>query len=479
MAGKSAVNIEIGWRDPFDVAKALADVPGFAFLDSALFHRKLGRYSFIGINPFGTFTVTDGRAAWNGETLDAPPLEALRGLLRQYSLVADPALPPFQGGVIGAIPYEFGWQLEILRAQDHVVEAEPVHLAFYDLILAFDQLERRFFIMSSGFPEEGEKRESRAAARIEEALALIDRPRESSKACPVNAVFPSESWRSNFTASSYHAAIEKVRAHIFAGDIYQANIAQRFEADLPEDFSGFAFYERLRQVNPAPFGAYLSFADTIIASSSPELLLRKRGIIVEARPIKGTAARSRDLREDVHRSEALLASAKDRSENIMIVDLLRNDLSLVCRPHSVEVPVLCGLESYANVHHLVSVVTGELGEGCDESDLIAAAFPGGSITGAPKRRAMEIIEAVEQTPRGYYCGTILYIGFDGTTDMNIAIRTVVLKPGKARFHAGGGITWLSDPAAEYAETYDKAQRIFDAFATRHVQERPELEKTLQ
>lgn len=479
MAGKSARTIEIGWRDPFDVAKSLADVPGFAFLDSALFHRKLGRYSFIGIDPFGTLTVTNGRTAWNGEALDAPPLEALRDLLRQYSLVADPALPPFQGGVIGAIPYEFGWQVEILRAQDHVVEAEPVHLAFYDLILAFDQLERRFFIFSSGFPEQDEKRERRAAARIEEALALIDRPRGSSKASSVNAAFPSADWRSNFTAGSYHAAIEKVRAHIFAGDIYQANIAQRFEADLPEDFSGFGFYERLRQVNPAPFGAYLSFGDTIIASSSPELLLRKRGIIVEARPIKGTAARSRDLREDVHRGEVLLASAKDRSENIMIVDLLRNDLSLVCRPHSVEVPVLCGLESYANVHHLVSVVTGELGEGRDESDLIAAAFPGGSITGAPKRRAMEIIEAVEQTPRGYYCGTILYIGFDGTTDMNIAIRTVVLKPGKARFHAGGGITWLSNPAAEYAETYDKAQRIFDAFATGHIQEQPELEKTLQ
>ena len=199
MAGKSAVTIEIGWRDPFDVAKTLADVPGFAFLDSALFHRKLGRYSFIGIDPFGTLTVTNGQAAWNGETLDAPPLEALRGLLRQYSLVADPALPPFQGGVIGAIPYEFGWQLEILRAQDHVVEAEPVHLAFYDLILAFDQLEHRFFIMSSGFPEQDEKRESRAAARIEEALALIDRPRESSKASSVNAVFSSANWRSNMS----------------------------------------------------------------------------------------------------------------------------------------------------------------------------------------------------------------------------------------------------------------------------------------
>lgn len=476
---KGALNLEIGWRDPFDVAKRLANVAGFAFLDSALFHQKLGRYSFIGFEPFGTFTVTDGRPAWNGKDLAVPPLEALRALLHRFALPSDPALPPFQTGVIGAIPYEFGWQLDGLRSPEHVARGEePVRLGFYDLILAFDQLERRTFVLSSGFPEEdAKKRCRRAAERIEHALHLIDRP-----ALPLgSAVLQDAAWRSNFTKSAYQAAIEKVRAHIFAGDIYQANIAQRFEIDLPEDFSSFAFYERLRATNPAPFGAYLSFGETVIASSSPELLLRKRGAFVEARPIKGTMKRAIDPIEDVYRGVALRASEKDRAENIMIVDLLRNDLSRVCRPHSVEVPVLCGLESYANVHHLVSVVTGEIGEGRDEIDLVAAAFPGGSITGEPKRRSMEIIDAVENMPRGYYCGSILYIGFDGTTDMNIAIRTAVLKPGKATFHAGGGITYLSDPAAEYAETYDKAQRIFDAFAAtqenEQEQERNDLEKT--
>ncbi len=477
MPKKSAVSMEIGWRDPFDAARSLADVPGFAFLDSALFHQKLGRYSFIGIDPFGTFTVNAGKPAWNGAALAEPPLAALRGLLHRFALPNDPSLPPFQGGVIGAIPYEFGWHLEILRAQDHHLAAEePVHLAFYDLVLAFDQFERRAFIISSGFPEEDDKKRSRrAAARIEEALALVERPARSFG----SATLADGAWRSNFTESTYHAAIEKVRAHIFAGDIYQANIAQRFEIDLPADFSPFAFYEQLRRTNPAPFGAYLAFGDTAIASSSPELLLRKRGAFVEARPIKGTIRRSPDPIEDARRGATLLGSEKDRAENIMIVDLLRNDLSLVCKPYSIEVPVLCGLESYANVHHLVSVVTGELGEDRDELDLVDAAFPGGSITGAPKRRTMEIIEAVEKTPRGYYCGTIAYIGFDGTTDMNIAIRTVVLKPGKASFHAGGGITFLSDPAAEYAETYAKAQRIFDAFAAAKDQERAELEKTSQ
>jgi para-aminobenzoate synthetase component 1 len=473
---ESAAYLEIGWREPFDVARRLADVDGFAFLDSAMFHPQLGRYSFIGLAPFGTFTVIEGRPAWNGAALPEPALVALRGLLQRFALKRNPDLPPFQGGVIGAIPYEFGWQLEILRARDHALCNEPVHLAFYDLIIAFDQLERRAFIVSSGFPEEdAEKRRRRAAARIDEALHLIDRaPRDNGHAPPAEGA-----WRSNFTETSYTAAIEKVRAHIYAGDIYQANIAQRFEIDLPADFAPFAFYEKLRATNPAPFGAYLAFGDIAIASSSPERLLRKEGAFVEARPIKGTIKRSPDPDEDKRRGETLLASEKDRAENIMIVDLLRNDLSLVCRPYSVEVPILCGLETYANVHHLVSVVTGELADGRDVLDLVAAAFPGGSITGAPKRRAMEIIEAIEATPRGYYCGTIAYIGFDGTADMNIAIRTAVLKGGKARVHAGGGITYLSNPVAEYAETYAKAQRIFDAFAAQEATDRLELEKAAQ
>ncbi len=306
----------------------------------------------------------------------------------------------------------------------------------------------------------GEKRRARAASRLDEALRLIAREPAGARASQPAVT----GWTSNFTPGAYHAAIERVQAHILEGDIYQANIAQRFTADLPANFSDFAFYERLRATNPAPFGAYLSCGKTVIASSSPELLLRKRGAAVETRPIKGTMTRSDHPVEDLWRAEALSKSEKDRAENIMIVDLLRNDLSRVSRPTSVEVPVLCGLESYANVHHLVSVVTGKLALGKDAMDLIAAAFPGGSVTGAPKRRSMEIIDSIERLPRGYYCGAILYLGFDGTMDMNIAIRTAVLKQGRASLHAGGGITCLSDPAAEYAETKAKVKRLFDAFA---------------
>jgi para-aminobenzoate synthetase component 1 len=247
-----------------------------------------------------------------------------------------------------------------------------------------------------------------------------------------------------------------VRTHILDGDIYQANISQRFTAKLPEGFSPFAFYAALRAANPAPFAAYLTCGDIIIASSSPELLMRKRGGDVETRPIKGEA-------EDALRRETLLASEKDRAENIMIVDLLRNDLSRVSEPFSVEVPVLCGLESYAGIHHLVSVVTGHLSPGKDAIDLIATSFPGGSITGAPKRRTMQIIAAIEQIPRGYYCGSVGYLGFDGGMDLNIAIRTAIMKDGEVQVQAGGGITRLSEPEAEYEETFAKVKRLFAAF----------------
>jgi para-aminobenzoate synthetase component I len=451
---------QLAWREPLDVARAIAERPGFAFLDSAMFEPKLGRYSFIGLEPFGIFTAVGHRAAWNGVALKAAPQEALRDLLDRFSFISDPTLPPFQGGVMGAVPYEFGWEFDGLRGGRHAVEQdEPVSLGFYDLVLAFDHLLRRAYVFSSGLPEMDDRsRAARAAARIDHLLALLEQPGRVATAPPAI-----RGWASNFTPAAYHAAIEDVQAHIFAGDIYQANIAQRFSARLPEDFAPFGFYEKLRAANPAPFAAYLNLGETVIASSSPELLLRKRGRAIETRPIKGTINRSPDPAKDARRAQALLKSEKDRAENIMIVDLLRNDLSRVSEPKSVEVPVLCGLESYANVHHLVSVVTGELAQDRDIVDLVAATFPGGSVTGAPKRRAMEIIDEIEKVSRGYYCGSILYIGFDGAMDMNIAIRTAVLKPGHASLHAGGGITSLSDPVAEYAETEIKVKRLFEAF----------------
>ncbi len=271
-------------------------------------------------------------------------------------------------------------------------------------------------------------------------------------------------WRSNFTRQAYERAVETVRDYIRAGDIYQANIAQRFTADLPAGFDPFALYRRLRETNPATFGAYQEFEGLTVASSSPERFVRLDGRHVETRPIKGTAKRLPDPAEDRAAAEGLAASAKDRAENVMIVDLLRNDLSRVCAPGSVAVPVLCGLETYAGVHHLVSVVTGTLRDGLDGLDLLEKTFPGGSITGAPKIRAMDIIAEIEGDAREIYCGAIGRIGFDGDLDTSIAIRTVFMDDREAVLQAGGGVTLLSEPGPEYDETLAKAERVFRAFA---------------
>jgi para-aminobenzoate synthetase component 1 len=271
-------------------------------------------------------------------------------------------------------------------------------------------------------------------------------------------------WQSNFTRTGYEMAVRRTIDYILAGDIFQANIAQRFSAAIPPGFDGFAFYEILRGRNPATFAAYLDYGGLTIASSSPERLLSFDGMSAEARPIKGTRRRDPDAGIDASLRSDLLASRKDRAENVMIVDLLRNDLSRVCDPGTVEVPVLCGLESYASVHHLVSVVTGRLAAGRSPPDLIAACFPGGSVTGAPKIRAMEIIAEIEKLPRNAYCGSIGWIGLNGRMDLNIAIRTVTFNDGIASFHGGGGITARSDPAAEYEETLFKTDRIMQAFA---------------
>ena len=452
----------IDFMEPAEAARRLRGLGGLAFLDSALRHPGLGRYAYVAAAPFATFTVDAEGACFAGERLPGPPLAALRDVLGRFPLVPSPGLPPFQGGAIGVFGYDFAHHLERLAKPGDLDPAEPtLRLNFYDTILAFDLAEGTATIIASGYPEKGlAARRTRAEARTEMFIGALARPQPDEAAAP-----PAKGldWASNFTPESYGAAIGKVRDYILAGDIYQANIAQQFTAALPEGFDGFAFYQRLRAENPAPFAAFLEFPGLTIASSSPERFLKLSGPSVETRPIKGTAPRSADPAADRAFSEALLGSEKDRAENVMIVDLLRNDLARVATPESVEVPVLCGLETYASVHHLVSVVTAKLREGMDGLDLIAAAFPGGSITGAPKLRAMDIITEIEDRARGSYCGSIGYLGFDGSLDLNIAIRTVTLQNGRATLQAGGGITILSEPEAEYAETFAKAARVFSAF----------------
>nr|WP_274380637.1 aminodeoxychorismate synthase component I [Oleomonas cavernae] len=358
-----------------------------------------------------------------------------------------------QRGAMGFLAYEAGRLFERQPAMPGGVP--DAIFGIYDWVIAFDHGSGEAILMADLWPEaDGQGNRDRV-------LALLATPEPRRVDTPLAL-----DWQSNFTPAAYRAAVAGVIEAILAGDLFQANIAQRFTASLGAGFDPWAYYERLRAANPGDFAAYLAFGDLAVASSSPERFLKVTGDRVETRPIKGTIARDPDPAIDAARAAALLASEKDRAENVMIVDLLRNDLSRVCRPHTVEVPALCALETYAGLHHLVSTVTGQLEAGRDALDAVAAAFPGGSVTGAPKPQAMQVIAQTEQVARGVYCGSIGYLGFDGSADFNIAIRTVTFTQGQASFHVGGGITALSDPVAEHEETLTKAARIFAASGAR-------------
>ncbi|MCP3387814.1 aminodeoxychorismate synthase component I [Bradyrhizobium sp. CCGB12] len=452
---------ELSWIEPIAAARCLADRPHFTFLDSAANDALLGRYSYLTCDPFSIFVIANGRASCDGEILDSAPWDALRAQLYRYRQQHRCDLPPFQGGVAGFLSYDLNTTLERLPSPTAHGQGFPQSiLNFYDVVLAYDHSDKRCWIVSTGWPEQDTtRRRSRARARADELAALLACPPLQQSSSPAAA----RSWQSNFSRDAYVAAVERVIDLILAGDIFQANIAQRFSTRLSSPFDPLDFYCRLRALNPAPFAALLRYGKRIIASSSPERFLKLNGRHVETRPIKGTIARSTDPQDDRRRAEFLLASEKDHAENVMIVDLLRNDLSRACAAHSVEVPTLCSLESYASVHHLVSVVTGKLADDHDAISLLRACFPGGSVTGAPKVRSMEIIADIERVAREVYCGAIGFIGFSGQMDTNIAIRTVTIDDDLVVFHAGGGITAMSDPSTEYDETLAKAQRIFDAF----------------
>lgn len=454
----------IPFIDPVAAAQALSHLPDLAFLDSAMRHDTLGRTSTLAADPFGRFRYRDGRASLDGSPVPGGGLEALRTCLAPYRLEpGGPDLPAFGGGAIGYLAYDLGACLEhVARPARRAGLCDDIAFNLYDVVLSIDHEAGSCRLLATGFPEvDPERRAVRARARLAAFADLLSAPPRPPAVAPEHSV--PLAWRSNFTRAGYEAAVERVRDYIRAGDIYQANIAQRFEADLPAGFDPFALYGRLRAANPATFGAYLAFEGLTIASSSPERFLKLEGRRVETRPIKGTVRRSADPEEDHRRGAALQADTKERAENIMIVDLLRNDLSRICEPHSVRVPVLCGLESYASVHHLVSVVTGTLRAGMDAIDLVAATFPGGSITGAPKLRAMDIIAQIEGDARELYCGAIGAIGFDGSLDTAIAIRTVFMNATTAVLQAGGGVTLLSEPGPEYEETLTKAARVLAAF----------------
>jgi para-aminobenzoate synthetase component I len=438
---------EIVYAEPFALARRLKGERALTLFESAQRHEHLGRYSFLAVNPRHSLAVRDGVAFVDGVKKSELPFVLLQHYLSKQPRKKIEGLPPFQGGWAGYMSYDYGRHLEPkarITAFPPICPDMEFHL--FETVVAIDHLEERAWIIGGSRQD------------ISELEILTSRPRQA-LGPRVKAQF-----KPIISQAQHEANVARCVEYILAGDIFQANITQHFEAKTPQSFDAFALYDQLRDKNPAPFAALMDYDTVKIISSSPERLIRYNGTVAEARPIKGTRKRDNDPAKDAALIMDLLSSRKDRAENVMIVDLLRNDLSIVSKPGTVKVPVLCGLETYANVHHLVSVVQGELREGVSAVDLVKAVFPGGSITGAPKVRAMEVIAALEAAPRGVYCGAMGYFGFNGTCDFNIGIRTVQVAGGVMRVQGGGGITARSDPASEYEESVLKVQRIMEAMA---------------
>lgn len=454
--------------DPIELLARFASLPDVALLDGASDTPDLGRFSYLAADPVTSLVAP--AAEW----------ESVRARVRHTitsSFPYDDGLPPFQGGWIGWLSYELGTAFDRMpRAPRDDLHTPDIALALYDWVIAWDHLSGQSWLVSSGIDAEGRCDEARAEAR---ATAVLAQLREGGRATPPRAVGGAAApgrvaieafevsppgLTGDFTPAEYRDAVQRVIDHICAGDLFQANLSQRFLAP----FAGepHALYRAMRRIAAAPMAACLARPDRHLLSASPELFLRldPRTRVVETRPIKGTRPRGKDATEDAALASELIASEKDRAENVMIVDLLRNDLSRVCTPESIQVPALCRLDTHAAVHHLVSIVTGTLRPECDTLDLIEATFPGGSITGAPKLRATELIAALEPVTRGAYCGAIGWIGCDGGVEFSVAIRTITLANGVAAIHAGGGITAQSDPEEEYQETLDKARALVRALA---------------
>src|SRR6185436_15724505 len=433
-------------EDSARLFEAIADLPWAAFLDSGRHYPAQSRYDILSAQPYVRLVTRGALTEIYGDAVELSREDPFALLKR--ALAVDPACGgelPFCGGAIGYFGYDLARRLERLPAVAEDAERIPeLAVGIYDWAVVVDHVERRSWLVGQGRDPDTDLKWSRLVAMFS------DPPRERSRA-PFRITSPVAS---NLTHDAYARAFRKIRGYIHDGDCYQVNLAQRFSAAASGD--PWLAYQRLRIINAAPFSAYLNTPYAQILSASPERFLKVEDGRVETKPIKGTRPRAGHARLDAELVEELRASGKDRAENLMIVDLLRNDLSKNCALGSVKVPKLFEVESYATVHHLVSTVTGELRAGRDAIDLLRGCFPGGSITGAPKLRAMQIIEEVERYRRGVYCGAIGYIGFDGGMDANIAIRTLVYSQGSIRFWAGGGIVADSKLEEEYQETFDKA-----------------------
>jgi para-aminobenzoate synthetase component 1 len=425
----------------------IADEPWSVFLDSGWPNTTSGRFDILAARPFATLVtrggVTEIGRAGTVERSTDDPFALLRGIL---AVAAETSPLPFTGGAIGYFGYDLARRIDCLPPRMAESAVPDLAVGIYDWAVVIDHAAQASWLV-------GAERDAATAAAWDDLVALFSRGAQ----VPERSPFRVGQVNCDFTPQAYRAAFARIQRYIHAGDCYQVNLAQRFTAPVAGDH--WLGYQALRRLNPAPYSAYLNLPKVRILSSSPERFLSVRQGVVETKPIKGTRPRAAEAAADAALACELQASEKDRAENLMIVDLLRNDLGKVCVPGSVAVPRLFEIESFASVHHLVSTVTGQLAEGRDAIELLRACFPGGSITGAPKLRAMQIIEELEPCPRGVYCGAIGWLGFNGDMDSNIAIRTLVSANDELQFWAGGGIVADSQADAEYQECLDKAAAL--------------------
>jgi len=446
-------------------------------LDSGRDPEKLGHYSFAGRKPFLVFQSKGDRIRilrqGSIEHRRGNPFEELRAALAPYrvdaSLYRESPIP-FLGGAVGYFGYELNYVMEKLPCRGADDLALPdCYFMFFDSVIVRDELEQKLYLSALGFdsdPAAAREKARQAFATMRAEMARVERGEASAgtpgtddrRAASTGPADADLKIRSMFTQEEYMDVVRQAKEHIFAGDIFEVCTTHRLECD----FAGNAFelYRELKRINPAPFASYLNLPEVKVVSSSPERFLRlKRDGWAESRPIKGTRPRGKDEAEDKAFHDDLFSSIKDRAENMMIVDLVRNDLGRVCDFHTVRVPELMLIERYATVFQMVSTIVGKLEPGRDLLDLVQACFPGGSMTGAPKIEAMSIIDALEPVKRGIYSGSIGYLDFAGNADLNIVIRTILVKNGKAYFQVGGAVVADSDPEGEYLETLHKASAL--------------------
>ena len=439
-------------------------MPHCLLLESAKGMPALGRFSFLTADPVKWFTFSNG-------TPD--PFGQLASVQLEFSTKLVPGLPPFQGGLAGLLTYELGHSFEQLPiAKFHSNDLPAVSFGLFDFVLAWDREVKTGWLISQGLPEqELGRRADAAVTRADQIIELLSGEptpfRGDVLSKPISTNVPPQfsipkirGLTSNFSRDDYLSAVDRAIEYIRAGDIFQVNLSQQLR--MPSGFSSVELYRRLKNSNPATFSSYLDLGSVQIVSASPERLIACRDGVLESRPIKGTRKRTGMPLVDLAAEAELLASAKDLAENAMIVDLVRNDLSRVCEDDSVEVTQFREIEKYESVLHLVSAIRGKLRSELMSWDALQAIFPGGSVTGAPKIRAMEIITEIEQAARGAYCGAIGYVGLDGSMDFSILIRTVTAGGGWWQLPVGGAIVANSDPVQEYDETWVKAAGLIHA-----------------